>query len=84
MAPELAMTEEIAARLSEKGIIAVLEIERKEDAEPVAKALLEGGVTAIELALHSPGDDDRIRHRRTFGPIPLVVWYCNFILPRLR
>ena len=39
--------------LLKAGIIAVLEIDSEEDAIPVAKALVRGGVTAIELALRT-------------------------------
>ena len=52
---KLAMSKEIQDELTAKGIIAVLEIESEQSAVPTAKALLEGGVTAIELALRTPG-----------------------------
>jgi 2-dehydro-3-deoxyphosphogluconate aldolase/(4S)-4-hydroxy-2-oxoglutarate aldolase len=44
---------DIWEEIGQKGIIAVLEIERESDAAPAAGALLEGGVTAIELALRT-------------------------------
>ncbi|GMO41988.1 MAG: hypothetical protein Pg6C_03170 [Treponemataceae bacterium] len=50
----LAMPQKIADELEKKGIIAVLEIEDEKTAVPVARALLEGGVTVIELALRTP------------------------------
>jgi 2-dehydro-3-deoxyphosphogluconate aldolase/(4S)-4-hydroxy-2-oxoglutarate aldolase len=40
--------------LRAKGLIAVMVIEDSEDAVPVAKALVEGGVTAMELTLRTP------------------------------
>ena len=49
-----AMSKEIQDELSARGIIAVLEIEDERDAVPAAKALLEGGVSAVELALRTP------------------------------
>ena len=51
---KLAMPEEIINEISKRGIIAVLEIEDTQDAVPLAKALVEGGITAIELALRTP------------------------------
>jgi 2-dehydro-3-deoxyphosphogluconate aldolase/(4S)-4-hydroxy-2-oxoglutarate aldolase len=50
----LAMPQKIADELEKKGIIAVLEIEDEKAAVPVAQALIEGGVTVIELALRTP------------------------------
>ena len=46
--------------MEEKGIIAVLEIENESDAIPVANALLDGGVSAIELALRTPAAEPAI------------------------
>jgi len=51
---KLAMTEEIQNKIAQEGIIAVLEIESEQNAVPLAKALLEGGITVIELALRTP------------------------------
>jgi 2-dehydro-3-deoxyphosphogluconate aldolase/(4S)-4-hydroxy-2-oxoglutarate aldolase len=51
---KLAMPEEIRNKIAEEGIIAVLEIESEQNAVPLAKALLEGGITVIELALRTP------------------------------
>jgi 2-dehydro-3-deoxyphosphogluconate aldolase/(4S)-4-hydroxy-2-oxoglutarate aldolase len=55
-----AMSQDIRDGIGEQGIIAVLEIEREEDAAPVARALVEGGVTAIELALRTPAAEPSI------------------------
>ena len=54
------MPEGIQKTLEEKGIIAVLEIEKESDAVPVAEALLAGGVSAIELALRTPASEPSI------------------------
>ncbi|MFP6872702.1 MAG: bifunctional 4-hydroxy-2-oxoglutarate aldolase/2-dehydro-3-deoxy-phosphogluconate aldolase [Verrucomicrobiales bacterium] len=43
----------IARRLSAAGVLAVLVIDRVEDAVPVAEALLAGGVDAMELTLRT-------------------------------
>ncbi|GHT53323.1 2-dehydro-3-deoxy-phosphogluconate aldolase [Spirochaetia bacterium] len=50
----------IKAEIAAKGIIAVLEIEQEADAVPIARALAEGGVTAIELALRTPAAEPSI------------------------
>jgi 2-dehydro-3-deoxyphosphogluconate aldolase/(4S)-4-hydroxy-2-oxoglutarate aldolase len=55
-----AMSQDIRDGIGEQGIIAVLEIEREEDAALVAQALVEGGVTAIELALRTPAAEPAI------------------------
>ena len=52
---KLTMTEEIQDKIAEGGIIAVLEIESEKNAVGTAKALFEGGITVIELALRTPG-----------------------------
>jgi 2-dehydro-3-deoxyphosphogluconate aldolase/(4S)-4-hydroxy-2-oxoglutarate aldolase len=51
---KLTMLEEIKNKIAQEGIIAVLEIESEQNAVPLAKALLEGGITVIELALRTP------------------------------
>lgn len=44
---------ELAARIERAGLVAVLVVDREEDAVPLASALLEGGVTAMELTLRT-------------------------------
>jgi 2-dehydro-3-deoxyphosphogluconate aldolase/(4S)-4-hydroxy-2-oxoglutarate aldolase len=56
----IAMLKAVEESLGKTGIIAVLEIEREEDAVPVTKALVQGGVTAIELALRTPAAEPSI------------------------
>jgi len=51
---KLTMSKEIQDEIAKGGIIAVLEIENEQNAVPLAKALLEGGITVIELALRTP------------------------------
>jgi 2-dehydro-3-deoxyphosphogluconate aldolase/(4S)-4-hydroxy-2-oxoglutarate aldolase len=41
-------------KLADKGIIAVIVIEDPTDAAPLARALVNGGVTAMELTLRTP------------------------------
>jgi 2-dehydro-3-deoxyphosphogluconate aldolase/(4S)-4-hydroxy-2-oxoglutarate aldolase len=49
-----AMSNEVQDEIAKEGIIAVLEIESEKNAVPLAKALFDGGVTIIELALRTP------------------------------
>ena len=48
------MPKEIQDEIAKEGIIAVLEIESEKNAVPLAKALFEGGIGVIELALRTP------------------------------
>jgi len=50
----MTMPIEVQDEIAKEGIIAVLEIEKEENAVSTAKALLEGGVRVIELALRTP------------------------------
>jgi len=50
----LTMPEEIRNEIAKEGIIAVLEMESEQNAVPTAKALLDGGIRIIELALRTP------------------------------
>jgi 2-dehydro-3-deoxyphosphogluconate aldolase/(4S)-4-hydroxy-2-oxoglutarate aldolase len=54
---DAAMAEKIGAC----GVVAVLTVERAEDAIPLANALLEGGVKAMELTLRTPAAVDALR-----------------------
>lgn len=49
-----AMSPDIIKKIDDAGIIAVLVIDELKHAVPVAKALLKGGVNAIELTLRTP------------------------------
>ena len=44
----------VFGRLRKSGIVAVLILDRVEDAVPLAEALLEGGIDAMELTLRTP------------------------------
>ncbi len=41
-------------RVCQAGVVAVLVVDRVEDAEPLAEALLAGGISAMELTLRTP------------------------------
>jgi 2-dehydro-3-deoxyphosphogluconate aldolase/(4S)-4-hydroxy-2-oxoglutarate aldolase len=51
---QLTMPKEIQDVIAKEGIVAVLEMESEQNAVPTAKALYEGGITVIELALRTP------------------------------
>jgi 2-dehydro-3-deoxyphosphogluconate aldolase/(4S)-4-hydroxy-2-oxoglutarate aldolase len=48
------MSPEIIEQLNDTGVIAVLVIDELQNAVPLAKALMKGGVNAIELTLRTP------------------------------
>ncbi len=54
-------TPQLTAKIKESGIIAVLVVERAEDAVPLAHALLEGGVNAMELTMRTPAALDALK-----------------------
>jgi 2-dehydro-3-deoxyphosphogluconate aldolase/(4S)-4-hydroxy-2-oxoglutarate aldolase len=54
--------------LSKKGIIAVLEIDDEADAVPLCRALVRGGITAIELALRTDAAEPSIKRVATEVP----------------
>ena len=49
-----AMAPEISNKIDKSGVVAVLVVDELKHATPVAAALLEGGVNAIELTLRTP------------------------------
>lgn len=49
------MTSELIKKIDDASIIAVLIIDEVKNAIPLAKALIDGGVAAIELTLRTPG-----------------------------
>ncbi len=50
----ITLDSELGKRIVRSGVIAVLVIDREEDAVPLARALLAGGVDAMELTLRTP------------------------------
>lgn len=53
-----AMTPEMIKTIDEAGVMAVLVVDEVKHAVPLAKALLKGGVTAIELTMRTPAAID--------------------------
>ena len=63
---------DIFSRLQSACIVAVLVIDRAEDAAPVAEALLAGGVSAMELTLRTPAALDALREVKKAVPLMLA------------
>ena len=53
-----AMSPELAKKIDDSGVVAVLVIDEVRHAVPMARALLQGGVDAIELTLRTPAAID--------------------------
>lgn len=62
---------EIMARMYCTGVIAVLVVDRAEDAVPLAHALLAGGIDIMELTLRTPAALDALR--RIVGEVPQML-----------
>ena len=62
----------IAERLARSGVVAVVTVENPEDAGPIARALLAGGVDAIELTFRTARAAEAIRRIRAEVPEILV------------
>ncbi len=58
------MTEQLTQSLHRSGVIAVLMIDRADDAVPLARALLAGGVNTIELTLRTDAALESLRRIR--------------------
>ena len=64
-------TENIMARMQRTGVLAVLVVDRAEDAVPLARALLAGGVDIMELTLRTPVAVEALR--RIVGEVPEML-----------
>jgi 2-dehydro-3-deoxyphosphogluconate aldolase/(4S)-4-hydroxy-2-oxoglutarate aldolase len=58
----------VARRIAQTGVVAVLVIDREEDAVPLARALLAGGVDVMELTLRTPAALGALRAIRADVP----------------
>jgi 2-dehydro-3-deoxyphosphogluconate aldolase/(4S)-4-hydroxy-2-oxoglutarate aldolase len=61
-------TEALNSKLYQAGVIAVLVIDDAEDAAPLARALLRGGISAIELTLRTPVAMDALVRIKSEAP----------------
>lgn len=62
----------LLSRVESSGVIAVLVIDRVQDAAPVADALAAGGIDVIELALRTPASLEALRDIKRRHPAMLV------------
>ncbi len=69
----LAVASDLARRLDRSGVVAVQVVENVEDAVGTAKALLEGGITAMEVTLRSPESLPALEAIRNAVPEMLTV-----------
>ena len=68
----MAMSPEIVGKIKDAGVIAVLVIDDKNQAIPVAHALLEGGIHIIELALRTPASFDAVYEIKKHVPQMII------------
>jgi len=59
---------ELSARIESFGVIAVLVVDRADDAVPLAEALLAGGVGVMELTMRTPAALEALKKIRTALP----------------
>ncbi|MEI6492287.1 MAG: bifunctional 4-hydroxy-2-oxoglutarate aldolase/2-dehydro-3-deoxy-phosphogluconate aldolase [Verrucomicrobiota bacterium] len=59
---------ELAKRIESFGVIAVLVVDRADDAVPLARALLDGGVGVMELTLRTPAALEALKKIRSAAP----------------
>lgn len=64
--------QDILNAIEAAGLFPVVEIDRLEDAKPVAKALLDGGIAAMEITLRTPCACDAIRAVHSAFPEMMV------------
>jgi 2-dehydro-3-deoxyphosphogluconate aldolase/(4S)-4-hydroxy-2-oxoglutarate aldolase len=62
----------LTEKLTRSGVVAVLTVEDANDAVPIARALLAGGVSSIELTFRTPAAVEAIRRIRAEVPEILV------------
>ena len=70
----------LAERLARSGVVAVVTVENPEDAEPIARALLAGGVGAIELTFRTARAAESIRRIR--AEVPEILAGAGTLLNR--
>ena len=70
----------LAERLARSGVVAVVTVENPEDAGPIARALLTGGVGAIELTFRTARAAEAIRRIR--AEVPEILAGAGTLLNR--
>jgi len=74
------MPDALAERLARSGIVAVVTVENPDDAVPIARALLDGGVGAIELTFRTARAAESIRRIR--AEVPEILAGAGTLLTR--
>ncbi len=69
---KLAFSSDLAERVAQNGIIAVVVIDKAEHAAPLADALAQGGIGAVELTLRTPEALDAMKRMRAHAPDMIV------------
>ena len=72
------MPEAMRSRIHACGVVAVLVIDQADDAVPLARCLLEGGVDIMELTLRTPAAVEAIRRIR--GEVPEMLVGAGTVL----
>ena len=70
----------VAARMSRSGVVAVVTVENPDDAGPIARALLDGGVGAIELTFRTARAAEALRRIR--AEVPEILAGAGTLLDR--
>lgn len=68
----MSFSESLQSQLFHKGVIAVLMLDCVDDAVPVAQALLNGGVSSMELTLRTPVAMEALRRLRVEVPEMMI------------
>lgn len=74
------LPDSLAERLSRSGVAAVVTVENPDDAVPIARALLDGGVGAIELTFRTARAAEAIRRIR--AEVPDILAGAGTLLTR--
>jgi len=65
-------TQELTVRIQQAGVVAVLTVDDPQDAAPLSRALLAGGVDCIELTLRTPAAIDALKRIKAETPQVLI------------
>ena len=80
MTTEPMLPDTVAARMSRSGVVAVVTVENPDDAGPIARALLDGGVGAIELTFRTARAAEALRRIR--AEVPEILAGAGTLLDR--
>jgi len=80
MTTEPMLPDTVAARMSRSGVVAVVTVENPDDAGPIARALLDGGVGAIELTFRTACAAEALRRIR--AEVPEILAGAGTLLNR--